>query len=257
MLLGKRARPVHTKHATRSSAANLVFALLGVLLFAGFVALGTWQLERRAWKHDLISRVEQRVHAHAVAAPFVADWPGINSVHDEYLRVDLTGQFQHDKETLVQAVTRLGSGFWVLTPLRRADGSMVLINRGFVPPETSFRAARAATEPKGEVTVTGLLRLTEPGGAFLRHNDALTDRWFSRDVAAIAAARGLGPVAPFFVDAAASAAAASERLQPVGGLTVVSFTDNHFVYALTWYALALMVVGAAWRVVREQQRGNA
>ncbi|PMW08503.1 Surfeit locus 1 family protein, partial [Pseudomonas sp. GW456-11-11-14-TSB2] len=91
--------------------------------------------------------------------------------------------------------------------------------------------------PGGTATVTGLLRLTEPKGAFLRYNDPGTNRWYSRDVSAISTARGLGPVAPYFIDADAGPAATA----PVGGLTVERFTNNHLVYGLTWFALAVMV----------------
>ncbi|RYF30541.1 MAG: SURF1 family protein [Comamonadaceae bacterium] len=224
--------------------------LLGVVLFAGFIALGTWQVERRAWKLDLIARVDARVHAAPVAAPAQAQWARISAGNDEYRHVSLAGTFLHDRETLVQALTTQGSGFWVLTPLRAADGSSVLVNRGFVPADARDRAARAANEPSGHLTVTGLLRLTEPGGGFLRRNDAASDRWFSRDVQAIAAARGLSNVAPYFVDADANPA---QRL-PVGGLTVIAFHNSHLVYAITWYGLALMVVGGAWLVRRESRR---
>ncbi len=109
--------------------------------FAGFVALGTWQVQRRAWKLDLIERVDQRVHAPAVAAPGPERWTQVNAASDEYRHVSVTGSFLHDRETLVQAVTELGSGYWVLTPLRMADGRTLLVNRGFVPPEQRERAA--------------------------------------------------------------------------------------------------------------------
>ncbi len=173
----------------------------------------------------------------------------------------LTGTFLHDRETLTQASTELGAGFWVMTPLRQADGSVVLVNRGFVPPEAIARASRAATEPAGEVTVTGLLRISEPGGGFLRHNDAAANRWFSRDVQAITAARGVPDAAPFFVDADAAArqpqsGSQPERAWPQGGLTVIAFHNNHLVYALTWYALALLSLFAAWRLVRDGDQGN-
>ena len=236
----------------RSKVAAFFIALLGAMLFATFISLGTWQIERRAWKHELVKRVDTRVHAPPVAAPGPADWSKVNAADDEYKRVALAGHFLHDKETLVQAVTNIGSGFWVLTPLQTADGATVLVNRGFVPPENRARAARQAGEPRGEVNVVGLLRVTEPHGAFLRSNDAAGDRWFSRDVPAIAAARGLTKVAPYFVDAAALPNATAT--EPVGGLTVIAFADNHLVYALTWYALALMVVGGAWRFVRADRR---
>ncbi|APW39990.1 hypothetical protein RD110_24595 [Rhodoferax koreense] len=236
----------------RSKAAAFFIALAGAMLFASFVSLGTWQVERRAWKHELVARVEQRVHAPAVPAPGRDAWSRINAADDEYRHVALAGRFAHDKETLVQAVTARGSGFWVLTPLQMADGGSVLVNRGFVPPELADRATRRSGEPAGDVSLTGLLRITEPGGGFLRDNDPAGNRWFSRDVAAIAKARGLNDVAPYFVDAAAVPQAAPT--EPVGGLTVVAFPDHHLVYALTWYALALMIVGGAWRFIRADRR---
>lgn len=231
---------------------RLLWGALALLAFIGFLALGQWQLERRAWKLDLIERVEQRVDAPPVVAPTDAD---IDPQEFEYLRVRLHGEFLHQRETLVQASTRLGSGYWVLTPLRRQDGTTVLVNRGFVPPENRHRAQRREGEPRGPVTVTGLLRPSEPGGAFLRDNAPEQDRWYSRDVAAIAEARGLDRVAPYFVDAEAPPLAEGGGAgQPVAGLTVIQFRNNHLVYALTWFMLALMVAGGAGYAAREEFR---
>ncbi|MEJ1167639.1 SURF1 family protein [Variovorax sp. CCNWLW235] len=239
----------------RSTAARVIFMVCAALAFAGFFALGNWQVERRAWKLDLIARVEQRVHAPASEAPARDRWPQINAAADEYRHLRISGTFLHDKETLVQASTRLGAGFWVLTPLQAADGTTVLVNRGFVPPEARERSSRTAIEPKGETAVTGLLRITEPKGGFLRKNDPAANRWFSRDVQAIAAARGLNNAAPYFVDAEAAATAPGAAPSwPAGGLTVIAFPNSHLVYAITWYGLALMVAGAAWFVWRDDRR---
>ncbi len=238
----------------RALAVLATLAVLAALLFTGFFALGTWQIERRAWKLDLIARVEERAHAPATALPTPELWPRISAAADEYRRVHATGTFLHDHETLVQASTGLGSGFWVLTPLRMADGAVVLINRGFVPPERRERATRQENEPAGPITVTGLLRMSEPGGGFLRSNDPAGKRWYSRDVQAIAAAQGLAAVAPFFVDADDATGGSARPTWPVAGLTVISFHNSHLVYAVTWYGLALMVAGAAYYVGREESR---
>jgi surfeit locus 1 family protein len=178
----------------------IVFAL-AVCFFVLFVALGTWQVKRRAWKLDLIARVEQRVHAPALPAPGPAQWPNVTAAADEYRHVTATGTFLDRSQTLVQAVTDLGAGYWVLTPLRQADGGVVLINRGFVPADDRGRVRPGAPAP---ASVTGLLRVTEPGGAFLRHNHPAANQWYSRDVQAIAAARGFSHVAPYFIDAEAN-----------------------------------------------------
>lgn len=243
--------------SSRAPHSPLFLAVAGavaLLFFAGFVALGTWQVQRRAWKLELIDRVEHRAHAPAVPLADPEKWPRITRAGDEYRRVTATGMFLNDAETLVQALTERGAGYWVLTPFCLRDGGVVLVNRGFVPPELGERASRAATEPVGISTVTGLIRMTEPGGGFLRHNDPAGNRWYSRDVQAIAAARGLSRVVPFFIDAEGIASPVPVPAAPIGGLTVLAFHNNHLQYAITWYTLALMVVGAVWLGIREERR---
>lgn len=217
------------------------------------MSLGIWQVHRLHWKLRLIAEVDARVHAPPVPAPGRAAWPKVTATADEYRHVEVHGTFLNDRETLVQALTALGAGDWVVTPLRKADGSIVLVNRGFVPPERRAPASRAAGEIAGETTVVGLLRTTEPGGGFLRRNEPAEGRWFSRDVAAIAAARDLRDVAPFFVDADA---APNKGGYPVGGLTVVSFPNNHLVYAVTWFTLAAMLAGALGWAAFDRVRGR-
>jgi len=219
---------------------SLWLAVLSLTAFAALIALGVWQVERRAWKLALIDRVEQRVHAPAQPIPSPGVWSAVTAANDEYRHVSLTGRFLHDRETLVQAVTEEGPGYWVLTPLQRGDGTQVLVNRGFVPSERRDASARRDGNPDGPVEITGLLRMSEPKGGFLRNNVPQHNRWYSRDVAAIAAARGLHEAAPFFVDADAGSQSGGG---PIGGLTVVRFPNNHLIYALTWFALALMLAG--------------
>ncbi|MCE4226550.1 SURF1 family protein [Methylobacterium sp. C25] len=235
----------------RSRGALVAINLLGLVLVAGFLGLGIWQVQRRAWKLDLITRVEARVHAEPGPAPGPSDWPRIGAEADAYRHLRLTGVFEHDRATLVQALTALGGGYWVLTPFRSDLGFTVLVNRGFVPADR--RDPADWRQPGGTVALTGLLRVSEPGGGFLRANDPAAGRWYSRDVAAIAQARGLAEVAPYFIDADAGPDPAQ---LPVGGLTVVSFRNEHFVYALTWFALAAMTLGALAYLDREALAGG-
>lgn len=220
----------------------------GVVMFLGFSALGVWQVERLAWKRALIARVDARVAAAPTAPPGPAAWAQVSAAGDEYRRVRLSGVFENDRETLVQAVTEKGPGFWVVTPFRSDAGYAVLVNRGFVPPELKTPAARAAGQISGETTITGLLRISEPHGGFLRANQPAAGRWYSRDVAAIAKARGVTPAAPYFLDADATPNAGG---WPLGGLTVVRFRNSHLSYALTWFSLAGMVAPwGAWPLLK-------
>lgn len=230
--------------ARKLSFGLVAFAAFAAVCAAGFAGLGVWQVERLAWKNSLVAAVETR----STAAPIdlnAVDWGGIDPATNEYQRVSVSGRFDGE-DTLSQAVTTYGGGFWVMTPLVLQDGRAVLVNRGFVPPA---RRDAGIERPAGTVTVTGLLRASEPEGGFLRSNDPNAGRWHSRDVTAIGAASGLENLAPFFVDADAGEAA-----YPIGGLTVISFSNNHLIYALTWFGLTLLSLFALFFVLRDRWR---
>lgn len=244
------AAPARGSAARRRVFAALAVALVGACM--GFIALGVWQLQRMQWKDALIERVESRVRAAPIAIPARDAWPGVTAERDEYRRVRVSGRYVPGTEVRTQAVTELGGGAWALVALRREDGSHVLVNRGFVP-----HGQAAAPVEASPVTVEGLLRISEPGGGFLRRNDPVAGRWHSRDVAAIARALRLDPAhtAPFFIDADR---AAHDRGWPRGGMTVVRFRDHHLQYALTWFVLALLTAWAAWKLGRiEHERRGA
>lgn len=221
-----------------AATATAVLLAAVVLVLTG---LGVWQIQRRTWKHDLIARVQARIHAAPQPSPGPALWPRINPADDEYRVVRLSGRYGSGRDTLVQAVTVLGGGYWVLTPLKTDAGWTVLVNRGFVPVDWRSALHAGIAPPQGPVTITGLLRLSEPGGGFLRRNRSAENRWYSRDVAAIARARHLGAVAPYFVDVR------RPGVWPRPGLTVLDFPDNHLVYAITWFGLAALIAGLSLR----------
>jgi surfeit locus 1 family protein len=239
---------------SRSTLKLLTLLFLAALASVGFASLSVWQIERRAWKLDLIERVNTRIHAAVVPAPSPAQWPAVFAANSEYRHVRLVGHFLHDRETLVTASTERGVGYWVLTPLETVDGFVVLVNRGFVASAYKSPTTRVAGQLAGEVTLFGLMRMTEPKGGVLRSNDPKADRWYSRDVAAIAVARGLDPnlTAPYFVDADATDAPDDGR--PVGGLTVVSFRNQHLQYAITWLLLALLPLMFIFITIRHEWR---
>lgn len=220
----------------------------------GLVLFGNWQLKRLEWKLALIERVESRALAAPVVAPTAAAWPGITRETGEYRRVVILGRYLHERETLVLALTERGSGYWVLTPLLTSAGETVLVNRGYIPVAAANPAQRRAGQIDREVSITGLLRISEPGGILLRENDPGAERWYSRDVAAIARARKLANTAPYFIDADGTA---NPGGLPIGGLTRLSFRNAHLVYALTWYGLALLLAGMTLRVIWLERSGRA
>jgi surfeit locus 1 family protein len=224
-------------------------------LFAGalltlalvFLALGVWQVERRAWKLRLIAQVEARIHAPATP---LDSFTGLGP-DDAYRRVVVRGVLLKDRETRVQALTEQGAGWWVMTPLQTAAGT-ILVNRGFTPAEGGPTAHGSRAAPPGPVTIVGLIRASEPHGGFLRANQPAAGRWYSRDVQAIGRARGMRRLAPVFIDADATP---NPGGYPLGGLTVVRFRNAHLAYALTWFALAGLSLYGAVLVLRRREAG--
>lgn len=224
-----------------------------VLSIIGLILLGNWQLNRLDWKLALIDRVESRVSAAVVTAPSKEQWTSVTQEKDEYRHVAIQGQFLNEKETLVWAITEHGNGYWVLTPLVTTKHETILINRGFVPIDSASPSTRLAGQIKGDVTVTGLLRINEPNGIPLRDNDPNAEHWYSRDVVAIAKARGLENIAPYFIDA--DNTKNPSRL-PMGGLTIVNYRNSHLTYALTWYGLALLLAIMSIYVIRLERKSS-
>ncbi len=220
---------------------DVIILLLAGVVFVTMLGLGTWQVRRLAWKLDLIEMVETRAYGAPVAAPNTAG-------AQEYLRVQITGSFQHDKSLTIKAVTELGPGSWVMTPLT-SEQLTVWINRGFVPAGLPQDDWIAPTDP---VSVTGLIRLDQPGGTLLEHNEPAMDRWVSADLALMSDHMKIN-TAPYFIAAEHDA---SPDSWPRGSLTQLEFRNTHLSYALTWYAMALLFLAAMGFVIWDRWRTN-
>jgi surfeit locus 1 family protein len=231
-------------------------AAMGLAVLTG---LGFWQLERLAWKEDLIARVEARTKAPAVPIPAEADWPSVSASRDEYRHVSASGRFQHAREALVYTVLSepkgrfLGQGYWVLTPLELANGAIVIVNRGFVPLERKDPATRREGQIEGPVTVSGLVRMPEIPNWFTPANEPVRGAWYRREPAEIAGHFSLVRVAPFMIDADATPIPGG---LPQGGETRLVFPNTHLGYALTWFGLALALLGVFSVFARQRLRGE-
>lgn len=217
-------------------------ALIGCAILVG---LGIWQLERKSWKEGLIAAIDARAYGEAVDPPSPASWPAWQPGTGEYQRVRLAGTLLNDLEVPVHGIAEAKRGqgvfgFYVFTPLRQRDDTIVFVNRGFVPVELKDAASRPAGQPSGPVTVTGLARSPEVRGAFVPANDPARREWFVRDLADMARADGLARVAPFYVDADATP---NPGGYPLGGQTRLTLPNDHLNYAFTWFGLALTLAG--------------
>ena len=222
----------------RSLLAPALFTLAGLAVLIG---LGVWQLERKAWKEALIDSIARRLTAAPAPLPPPERWASLDAAGDEFTRVAFRAAFENDKEALVFAGASAfrpdvsGTGYWVFTPARLPGGGRVAVNRGFVPEANKDPASRAAGLVAGPVEITGVLRWPERAGAFTPAGEPARNLWFASDQLAIAAAKGWGNIAPFYLEQEAPVPSGG---LPLPGRLVVNLPSNHLQYALTWFGLA-------------------
>ncbi|GAB4136238.1 MAG: SURF1 family protein [Sphingomonadales bacterium] len=220
--------------------------LLPVLAFALLIGLGSWQVQRLGEKRELLALMAQRLAQPPVSLPAVID--GDDAAQWRYRPARATGRFLHDRERYVYAIgpDQARPGYHVYTPLQRAEGPLLLVNRGWVPASLRDPATRMAGQIEGMVTVAGLARLDRQPNAFTPPDEPARHVYYAPRVDVLAA--GLdAPVLPVMLEADPTP---NPGGWPQGGVTRVDIPNNHLQYALTWYGLAAVmaiIVLLMWR----------
>ena len=254
---------------SRLRAAGLVWpTLLSIPALVLLVSLGNWQMSRKAWKEALLAQIESGLKAQPVPLDDVLrGWPCLGRaecIFPEYRRVKLRGRFEHDAERYFFAPDpRLGPGYHVFTPLQLENGRRVIVNRGFVPDSLKAPGSRTAGQLPGVVNVVGLLRAPGAKAAFTPANEPAENLWFWRDLEAMAGCTRESTDARcasfvrVFVDAEAEPA--NPGGWPRGGATNLDIPNRHLEYAVTWYGLALTLIGvfAAFAMPRWRKAGKS
>jgi surfeit locus 1 family protein len=218
----------------RRLALPLLFGLVGT---AVLVALGTWQLQRLAWKEEIIARIEGRLVAEPVPVP-----AGANRQEHQYLRVREEGVVLPGELHVYTSVPPHGVGYRVIAPFEIGEGRRILLDRGFVP-----IGDKDAQRPLGPLAVEGALHWPQETDRFTADPDREANIWFARDAERMAEALGTEPVLLVTERSSAQAAALA---QPV----TVNIPNNHLEYVVTWYGLAVVWAGMTvywlWRIRR-------
>jgi surfeit locus 1 family protein len=242
----------------RRGPGVVVTTLLCLICVGILCGLGVWQLQRKVWKENLIAMMTARLDATPQPLSPRAQWAKLTQADDEFRRVEFTAEVLPGQEALVYTpgsplrsdVT--GPGYWVFAPARLLGGSVVVVDRGFVPLDRKDVATRAAGEPKGTVNIVGVLRWPEERSIFTPREEENGNVWFVRDPAAMSARGHWDAQAPFYVD--------QESPVPPGGWPKpgkleVHLPDDHLQYAITWFGLAAGLIGVyAWWLVGRVRR---
>jgi surfeit locus 1 family protein len=213
---------------------------VGVLLLVG---LGIWQLDRLEWKRALLADLARAISSDTPAMSLTeAEAAVARDPSLDFVRVILQGTFDHSGERFLFSTRGREPGWQVITPLETSGGRLVLVDRGFVPDAAKDRQTRPESLLSGVVEITGLLRRRQEPGAFTPSNLPERNIWYWPDIPAMFASLGASttrvPV-PFLIQAlpAAGQPGLPRAIPP----DPASIPNNHFGYALTWFALALVL----------------
>ena len=235
---------VAVKAASKGRTRRFLLVALGLCGIAILLWLGTWQVQRLAWKQALIATISERI---AAPPQPVAEIEKLASETGDvdYWQVEATGRFLHDRESHFFATWQGQSGYYVYTPFELADRRVVFVNRGFVPFDRKDPATRAEGQVAGQVTIAGLARnrLAEKPSFLVPDNDTARNIFYWKDLAAMTSRADLpsgATVLPFFIDIGKTTVPGG---LPVGGVTMVDLPNSHLQYAITWYGLAAALLG--------------
>ncbi len=227
-----------------SSLANRLTLLALVLMVAGFVRLGFWQLERLG-----VRRAENRAALAAREEPSLTLGAGADWTAEELRErwVEASGTYDFGNEVVLRGQAFQGTpGVLVATPLRLAGSdSAVLVLRGFVPAADAVRADLDSLREPETARVRGLATpLQVGGGQPLNHGGRTT--WARLDLAGIRA-RLPYPVLPVLIrQVPDSGLARLPRRLPAPELS----DGPHLSYAVQWFAFAAMALAFGVLVVR-------
>ncbi len=221
-----------------------VFTVLGLGIL---LKLGFWQVERLAWKEEILARIETNMTGEPVTLP-----PFDLDMNLEYSPACLEGEFLHAKELYLFASNQQGvGGIHIYTPLVHESGSTIIVNRGWIPNALKNPETRKAGQVTGPHKICGVIRFDRTKSYVTPENNPGENRWFTPEVKAMAMSVGIQKISLFFLDADE---AKNPGGYPLGGQTFINIPNNHLGYAITWFGLALALLGVFTIFVFSQKR---
>lgn len=236
----------------RVSTLVIVFCIS--VVFAALVALGTWQVQRLAWKESLIERVERYLAADPQSAEAILQETENEPANIDYRPVVINGTYVSD-QAVFEFTTHNGQSGWNQFALLQLEQTQphsnvkyAFINRGFIPFEAKNSWQSVAQVPVGTQTITGLMRVapTSKPGSFMPDNLPSEYTYYWRDLVSMAGSIRVASaeVASWYVDEGIPGKMHGQLGKyPISGTTIISFSNNHLQYVVTWYGLALALLG--------------
>ena len=222
-----------------------VFVLSMIVLMVG---LGFWQLSRLDERKD--RNVEVRAAMEAEPVP-VESLLGTDPL--DHTQVIVAGEYLFEHSFLVANRTfDSQAGFWLVTPMRLADGRVVVVSRGWVPRSwASGRDVREIDMTSGTLEVLGRVRASVGGGR-IGGGSAMIHPEISRlDLGRVEELIGID-VEDLWVQLAQQAPPLGELPIPVPSPSLDE--GPHFAYAMQWFFFSFGTVVAYVLILRNRRR---
>lgn len=192
------------------------------------LSLGVWQVERLHWKQGLLAEIDRAEASPAIPLP---------AEPTPFEKVEIAGSFRGDLIAHYGSEVRgvVGGaklGAQLIVPLERPGQLPLLVDLGWLPDDA------VPAIPAGVTRVTGYIRPPEPAGRLSPGPDLQQRRFWSLDPAPIGVALGLAAVAPYTLVALGPATAIPSPAQ-----NLPRPSNDHLGYAVTWFGLALCLIG--------------
>jgi surfeit locus 1 family protein len=226
-----------------------LLVIAGVLLMG---RLGIWQLdrleERRAANAELLQQLGQPPFELTGALPGVE--PAAYNDREAWAR----GEFDEARQMALLVQNWQGqAGIKLIAPLILADGTAVLVDRGWIPNRLADPPAWTAFAEPGTVIITGTIQLSQEisrGAAITPDPARFQQEWYRIDIPAIAAQLPYD-LLPFYL-AQAPSPEAKEAL-PYRVERVIDLSEgSHLGYALQWFTFSIMLAVGYIFFVRRQ-----
>ncbi|MEL7093473.1 MAG: SURF1 family protein [Pseudomonadota bacterium] len=201
------------------------------LLIVGFcgvgilVWLGTWQVQRLAWKQDLLASIDAQIGADP--QPLAA---ALEPAFQRYAPVTVTGSFADAHIRMLASRKSIGPVYRIIRPFDVDGAKPILIDTGWLPD-----GAPVPDAPQGQLTLSGNLDAPIEADSFTPAPDHDKNLWFARDVPAMADALGTRPILVVLREMPETDLGVTPWPVDTAGIP-----NDHLQYAVTWFSLALI-----------------
>ncbi len=199
------------------------------------LSLSLWQVKRLVWKTNLI---EQRVSNFEGEPKNLFDIKKPNE--NEFKKVFIEGKLLNKFEFFMPALSKNGNnGFHIIVPMEVEKKKLILFDTGWVPLAKKEKNKRLNNLIKEKKIFTAVIRLPGRKGYFQPDNDNIKNFWFFVEPKLMEETISMKLENKFYLEAVDN----GPNGYPLGNQTRIYLRNNHLQYAITWFLIALSLIG--------------